>query len=67
MKQNIYDDPRFYAGYSDLRNADKGLNGVLEELVPRSLLPELGGKRVGGPELAEESRRPPFLLLQAKK
>ncbi len=46
MKQNVYDDPRFYAGYSDLRNADRGLNGALEEPALRSLLPELGGKRV---------------------
>jgi len=46
MKQNIYDDPQFYAGYRDLRDADKGLNGALEEPALRSLLPELGGKRV---------------------
>lgn len=45
--QNIYDDPRFFAGYARLRAAGTGLNEVLEQPALRSLLPErLDGLRV---------------------
>lgn len=46
MKQNVYDDPRFFAGYKALRDNDSGLNGALEEPAIQSLLPNLMGKRV---------------------
>ncbi len=45
--QNIYDDPRFFAGYTHLRATGTGLNDVLEQPALRSLLPErLDGLRV---------------------
>lgn len=46
MKQNIYDDPEFFAGYANLRDGEKGLNSVLEGPALASLLPDPGGKRV---------------------
>jgi SAM-dependent methyltransferase len=39
--QNIYDDPRFFAGYRDLRDNRRGLNDVLEQPALRMLLPPL--------------------------
>lgn len=44
MKQNIYDDERFYRLYSELRDNAAGLNDVLEIPAFRSLLPDLSGK-----------------------
>ena len=41
--QNIYDDPRFFAGYRDLRDSHRGLNDVLEQPALRALLPPLAG------------------------
>lgn len=46
MKQNIYDDPQFFAGYKQLRDADSGLNGALEQPAFQSLLPPLHDLRV---------------------
>jgi SAM-dependent methyltransferase len=46
MKQNIYDNPDFFAGYAALRRTERGLNAALEWPALRSILPELGGKRV---------------------
>jgi 2-polyprenyl-3-methyl-5-hydroxy-6-metoxy-1,4-benzoquinol methylase len=46
MKQNIYDDPEFFAGYSALRKNESGLNAVLEQPALRSVLPPLVGKRI---------------------
>jgi SAM-dependent methyltransferase len=46
MKQNIYDDPRFFAGYSQLRRHESGLNMAVDQPAMRSLLPPLAGKRV---------------------
>ena len=40
MKQNIYDNPRFYAGYNTMREAQSGLNEVLEQPAMSLLLPE---------------------------
>ncbi len=37
--QNIYDEPAFFAGYSELRRKDSGLNGAVEEPAVRALLP----------------------------
>ncbi|MCJ0763751.1 class I SAM-dependent methyltransferase [Variovorax terrae] len=37
--QNIYDDPRFFAGYAALRESGLGLNEVLEQPALASLLP----------------------------
>jgi ubiquinone/menaquinone biosynthesis C-methylase UbiE len=46
MKQNIYDDPRFFEGYSQLRRHESGLNLAVDQPAMRSLLPPLAGKRV---------------------
>lgn len=46
MKQNVYDDPQFFAGYKALRDNDSGLNGALEEPAVLSLLPDLEGGSV---------------------
>lgn len=46
MKQNIYDDPVFFAQYRTLRLQDQGLNGHLEEPALFSLLPSLQGQDV---------------------
>jgi SAM-dependent methyltransferase len=46
MKQNIYDDPRFFEGYSQLRRHESGLNMAVDEPAMRSLLPTLANKRV---------------------
>src|SRR5581483_136236 len=44
--QNIYDDPRFFEGYRDLRDTGRGLNDVLEQPALRALLPPLAGLEV---------------------
>jgi SAM-dependent methyltransferase len=45
--QNIYDDPVFFAGYAALREAESGLNAVLEQPALARLLPSsLAGLRV---------------------
>jgi SAM-dependent methyltransferase len=46
VTQNIYDDPQFYAGYSQLRRSLEGLDGAPEWPALRALLPELRGQRV---------------------
>lgn len=46
MAQNVYDDPDFFAGYSQLRRQMHGLDGAPEWPVLRDLLPRLAGKRV---------------------
>jgi len=46
MKQNIYDDPGFFAGYSKLRRSTEGLAGAPEWPLFQALLPGLAGKRV---------------------
>ena len=46
MTQNIYDDPDFYAGYSQLPRSVTGLDGAPEWPALRSLLPALVGLRV---------------------
>lgn len=46
MKQNIYDHPDFFAGYTSLRERKAGLNDVLEQPAMKSLLPAVAGKRV---------------------
>ncbi|WP_225768578.1 bifunctional 2-polyprenyl-6-hydroxyphenol methylase/3-demethylubiquinol 3-O-methyltransferase UbiG [Inquilinus sp. Marseille-Q2685] len=45
--QNIYDDPTFFAGYAALRDAESGLNAVLEQPALARLLPaSLAGLRI---------------------
>lgn len=44
MAQNIYDDPSFFAGYSQLPRQVQGLDGAPEWAVLRAMLPELAGK-----------------------
>ncbi|MCB9963295.1 MAG: class I SAM-dependent methyltransferase [Hyphomonas sp.] len=46
MAQNIYDNPEFFSGYSQLPRQVQGLGGAPEWPAIRALLPELGGKRV---------------------
>lgn len=46
MKQNIYDDPRFFEGYRRLRDSDSGLNGTVEDPAFLSVLPSLQGRAV---------------------
>ncbi len=46
MPQNIYDEPIFFEGYKNLRQADTGLNGALEMPALRELLPDLAGARI---------------------
>lgn len=46
MKQNIYDQPDFFAGYYDLRARKAGLNEVLEQPAMQALLPDVTGKRI---------------------
>jgi SAM-dependent methyltransferase len=46
VKQNIYDNPQFFAGYRILRETRSGLNEALEQPALRSLLPPLRSARV---------------------
>ena len=46
MKQNIYDDPRFFEGYSQLRRHESGLNMAVDQPAMHSLIPPLANKRV---------------------
>ncbi|MEP3332134.1 class I SAM-dependent methyltransferase [Sedimentitalea sp.] len=46
MAQNIYDNPDFFAAYSQLPRQTDGLDGAPEWRTIRTLLPELTGKRV---------------------
>lgn len=46
MAQNIYDNPEFFAGYSQLPRQVRGLDGAPEWPAIRSMLPDLQGKRV---------------------
>lgn len=41
--QNIYDDPRFFAGYRELRDTGRGINEPIEQPALRALLPPLAG------------------------
>jgi SAM-dependent methyltransferase len=46
MTQNIYDDPNFFAGYSQLPRSLEGLAGAPEWPSLRALLPDMEGLRV---------------------
>jgi SAM-dependent methyltransferase len=46
MAQNIYDDPEFLTGYSQLPRQILGLDGAPEWPALRALLPDVRGKRV---------------------
>ncbi|MBR0796747.1 class I SAM-dependent methyltransferase [Bradyrhizobium jicamae] len=46
MAQNIYDDPDFFAGYSQLPRQVRGLVGAPEWPAIRAMLPDVSGKRV---------------------
>jgi len=46
MTQNIYDDPEFFAGYSQLGRSVEGLEGAAEWPALRALLPDLRGSSV---------------------
>jgi 2-polyprenyl-3-methyl-5-hydroxy-6-metoxy-1,4-benzoquinol methylase len=46
MAQNIYDDPAFFAGYSEFPRSRDGLSATSEWPAFRALLPTIVGKRV---------------------
>lgn len=46
MAQNIYDDPKFLAGYSEFPRSRDGLEATSEWPAFRALLPAIAGKRV---------------------
>ncbi|XIA67929.1 class I SAM-dependent methyltransferase [Bradyrhizobium sp. TZ2] len=46
MAQNIYDNPDFFAGYSQLPRQVQGLDGAPEWPAIRAMLPDVRGKRV---------------------
>jgi SAM-dependent methyltransferase len=46
VTQNIYDNPGFFAGYSQLRRSVDGLDGAPEWPTLVSMLPDMAGKRV---------------------
>ncbi len=46
VKQNIYDDPGFFAKYGAMERSIGGLDGAEEWPAFRALLPDLAGKRV---------------------
>lgn len=46
MAQNIYDDPAFFAGYSEFPRSRDGLGATSEWPAFRALLPVIAGKRV---------------------
>ena len=46
MAQNIYDDPKFFAGYSQIPRQVHGLEGAPEWAAIKAMLPPLEGKRV---------------------
>ncbi|MDB6049558.1 MAG: SAM-dependent methyltransferase [Pseudomonas sp.] len=46
MTQNIYDNPRFYEGYSRLNRSVQGLDGAPEWPAIRALLPLVADKKV---------------------
>jgi SAM-dependent methyltransferase len=46
MAQNIYDDPEFFAGYSQLSRSIHGLDGAPEWPAIRALLPDLHSMRI---------------------
>ncbi|WP_027055539.1 class I SAM-dependent methyltransferase [Mesorhizobium erdmanii] len=46
MAQNIYDQPEFFAGYSQLGRSVEGLEGAAEWPALRAMLPDVGGSRI---------------------
>jgi SAM-dependent methyltransferase len=46
MTQNIYDDPGFFAAYSQLGRSREGLDGAAEWPALQAMLPEMRGGRV---------------------
>src|SRR5262249_20713785 len=44
--QNVYDDPRFFAGYSTLERFGSGWERAVEHADLLALLPDVGGRRV---------------------
>lgn len=46
MAQNIYDNPDFFAGYSQLPRQVRGLDGAPEWSAIRAMLPAVSGKRI---------------------
>src|SRR5207244_8470319 len=44
--QNVYDDPRFFAGYSTMERFGAGWEKAAEQPLFLALLPEVAGRRV---------------------
>ncbi len=51
MTQNIYDDPEFFQGYSQMNRSIGGLDAAPEWPALKALLPSLHGFERGGPGL----------------
>ncbi|HEY2551597.1 MAG TPA: class I SAM-dependent methyltransferase, partial [Streptosporangiaceae bacterium] len=45
MTQNIYDNEKFFSGYSRLPRSVEGLDGAPEWPALRAMLPEVSGRR----------------------
>lgn len=46
MKQNIYDNPTFFKGYTTLRESGRTYNDFIEQPAIKSIIPNLEGKSV---------------------
>ncbi|MFO0294804.1 MAG: class I SAM-dependent methyltransferase, partial [Rhodospirillales bacterium] len=46
MTGNVYDDPKFFAGYAALPRSASGLDGAPEWPALRAMLPDLGGRAI---------------------
>jgi SAM-dependent methyltransferase len=46
MKQNIFDDERFFSAYAEYRQSPNCINSIIEQPALRRLLPDLKGTRV---------------------
>jgi SAM-dependent methyltransferase len=46
MTQNVYDDPAFFAGYSNLLRSREGLEGAPEWPALQAMLPDLRGRKI---------------------
>ena len=46
VTQNIYDNPQFFEGYSQLGRSVEGLAGAAEWTALRAMLPDMRGRKV---------------------
>lgn len=45
-RQNVYDDPAFFAAYQEMRDAEGGINAAVDQPALRALLPDVNGMSV---------------------